>query len=60
MEVGMAKIKGSVLVGKALKNERVKTIFTLSGELSEIYDACMNEGIQFIDMRHEQAVANAA
>jgi len=56
----MAKIKGSTLVGKALKNERVKTVFTLSGELSEIYDACIDEGIQFIDMRHEQAVANAA
>jgi acetolactate synthase-1/2/3 large subunit len=56
----MAKVKGSTLVGKALKNERVKTVFTLSGELSEIYDACIDEGIQFIDMRHEQAVANAA
>jgi acetolactate synthase-1/2/3 large subunit len=56
----MAKVKGSELVGKALKSERVKTVFTLSGELSEIYDACINKGIQFIDMRHEQAVANAA
>jgi len=56
----MAKVRGSTLVGKALKNERVKTIFTLSGELSEIYDACLDEGIEFIDMRHEQAVANAA
>ncbi len=56
----MARVRGSTLVGKALKNEKVRTIFTLSGELSEIYDACINEGIQFIDMRHEQAVANAA
>jgi len=56
----MAKIKGSVLVGKALKNERVRTIFTLSGELSEIYDSCLDEGIELLDMRHEQAVANAA
>jgi hypothetical protein len=38
----------------------VSFIFTLSGELSEIYDACMDEGIQFVDMRHEQGVANAA
>jgi acetolactate synthase-1/2/3 large subunit len=56
----MAKVRGSTLVGRALKNERVKTIFTLSGELSEIYDACIDESIKFIDMRHEQAVANAA
>ncbi len=56
----MAKVKGSTLMGKALKNERVKTVFTLSGELSEVYDACIDEGIQFVDMRHEQAVANAA
>jgi len=56
----MAKIKGSTLVGKALKNEKVRNIFTLSGELSEIYDACLDEGIELLDMRHEQAVANAA
>jgi acetolactate synthase-1/2/3 large subunit len=60
MEVKMAKVRGSTLVGRALKNEKVKTIFTLGGELSEIYDTCIDEGIQLIDMRHEQAVANAA
>lgn len=56
----MAKVRGSTLVGKALKNERVRNIFTLSGELSEIYDSCLDEGIELLDMRHEQAVANAA
>jgi acetolactate synthase I/II/III large subunit len=56
----MAKVRGSTLVGKALKNEKVKNIFTLSGELSEIYDSCLDEGIKLVDMRHEQAVANAA
>jgi len=56
----MAKVKGSTLVGKALKNEKVKTVFTLSGDLSEIYDSCLDEGIELLDMRHEQAVANAA
>src|SRR4030042_3172947 len=56
----MAKVTGGALVGKALKNEGVKTVFTLSGELSEIYDTCIEEGIKLIDMRHEQAVANAA
>ncbi len=56
----MAAVRGSALVGRALKNEGVKHIFTLSGEISEIYDKCVDEGIELIDMRHEQAVANAA
>jgi acetolactate synthase I/II/III large subunit len=56
----MAKVTGATLVGRALKNEGVKSIFTLSGALSGIYDICTEEGIELIDMRHEQAVANAA
>lgn len=56
----MTEVRGSELVGRALKNEGVKSIFTLSGELSEIYDTCVDEGIELVDMRHEQAVANAA
>jgi len=56
----MAKVRGSTLVGRALKNEGVKAVFTLSGALSGIYDTCVDEGIELIDMRHEQAVANAA
>jgi len=56
----MAAVRGSTLVGRALKNEGVKAVFTLSGELSEIYDTCVDEGIELVDMRHEQAVANAA
>ncbi len=57
----MKKVKGTTLAGKALKNEGVKAIFTLSGGvLSGIYDTCLSDGIELIDMRHEQAVANAA
>jgi len=56
----MAKVTGATLVGRALKNEGVKAAFTLSGALSGIYDTCVEEGIELIDMRHEQAVANAA
>ncbi len=56
----MATVRGSTLVGRALKNEGVRSIFTLSGELSEVYDTCVDEGIELVDMRHEQAVANAA
>ena len=56
----MAKVTGGALVGKALHNEGVKTVFTLSGELSSMYDTCLEKGIELLDMRHEQAVANAA
>ena len=56
----MARVTGNALVGRALKNEGVKAVFTLSGALSGIYDTCVEEGIELIDMRHEQATANAA
>ncbi|UCG83003.1 MAG: thiamine pyrophosphate-binding protein, partial [Dehalococcoidia bacterium] len=57
----MAQVSGKTLVAKSLKNEGVTTVFTLSGgELMEIYDACVDEGIELVDMRHEQAVATAA
>jgi acetolactate synthase-1/2/3 large subunit len=57
----MAKLSGKKLLAKSLKNEGVKTVFTLcGGELMEIYDACTREGIDFIDVRHEQAAATAA
>ena len=57
----MVEVDGGTLVGKALKNEGVEAIFTLcGGGLNMIYDACVDEGIDLIDMRHEQAVANAA
>ena len=50
----MARVSGNALVGRALKNEAVKAVFTLSGALSGIYDTCVEEGIELIDMRHEQ------
>jgi acetolactate synthase-1/2/3 large subunit len=56
----MARVTGDTLVGRALKNEGVKAVFTLSGALSGIYDTCVEEGIELVDMRHEQGVANAA
>ncbi len=56
----MARVKGSTLVGRALVNEGAKAIFTLCGGLSDIYDTCSEAGVELIDMRHEQAVANAA
>lgn len=56
----MAQVSGSTLVGRALKNEGVKAVFTLSGALSGIYNTCVDEGIELVDVRHEQAAANAA
>ena len=56
----MVEVDGGTLVGKALKNEGVEVVFTLCGALNMIYDACVDQGIELIDMRHEQAAANAA
>jgi len=56
----MVEVCGGTLVGRALKNEGVKAVFTLSGGLNTIYDTCMDEEIDLIDMRHEQGVAWAA
>ncbi|HKI99746.1 MAG TPA: thiamine pyrophosphate-binding protein [bacterium] len=57
----MTEISGGHLVAKALKNEGVDTIFTLSGgHIIDIYDGCLDEGIKIIDVRHEQVAAHAA
>jgi acetolactate synthase-1/2/3 large subunit len=57
----MNEISGGHLVAKALKNEGVDTIFTLSGgHIIDIYDGCIDEGIRIIDVRHEQVAAHAA
>jgi acetolactate synthase-1/2/3 large subunit len=55
------KISGGHLVAKALKNEGVDVIFTLcGGHIIDIYDGCLDEGIDIIDVRHEQVAAHAA
>ncbi|HLL02732.1 MAG TPA: thiamine pyrophosphate-binding protein [Myxococcaceae bacterium] len=57
----MAMVTGGQLVGRMLKKEGVKHIFTLSGlHVAPIYAGCVEEGIQVIDTRHEQAAAHAA
>ena len=54
-------ISGGHLVAKALKNEGVDVIFTLcGGHIIDIYDGCVDEGIDVIDVRHEQVAAHAA
>src|SRR5881275_3696845 len=54
-------VSGGHLVARALKNEGVDTIFTLcGGHIIDIYDGCVDEGIEVIDVRHEQVAAHAA
>jgi acetolactate synthase-1/2/3 large subunit len=54
-------ISGGHLVAKALKAEGVDVIFTLcGGHIIDIYDGCVDEGINVVDVRHEQVAAHAA
>ena len=57
----MTEISGGHLVAKALKNEGVTMIFTISGgHIIDIYDGCIDEGIKIYNVRHEQVAAHAA
>src|SRR5437660_5965524 len=57
----MGTATGAQLLVRMLKAEGVRNIFTLSGlHIAPIYAACVEEGIQIIDTRHEQAAAHAA
>lgn len=57
----MAKIHGGRVIARALKNEGVDTLFTLTGgHILPILDGCVAEGLRVVDLRHEQAVAHAA
>ena len=49
------------LVARALRSRGVEHLFTLSGgHLFSIYDGCREEGIEIVDVRHEQAAVWAA
>lgn len=55
------KMHGGKLAARALKQAGVECIFTLSGgHVMAIYDGCLDEGIQVVDVRHEQAAVHAA
>jgi acetolactate synthase-1/2/3 large subunit len=54
-------LHGGRLVARALRAYGVTKLFTLSGgHLFSIYDGCRAEGIDLVDVRHEQAAAFAA
>ncbi len=55
------EVHGGRLVAKALKSRGVSHLFTLSGgHLFSIYDGCREEGIEIVDVRHEQSAGFAA
>jgi acetolactate synthase-1/2/3 large subunit len=59
-EVG-TRLHGGRLVAKRLKSHGVTKLFTLSGgHLFSIYDGCREEGIDIVDVRHEQSAVFAA
>ena len=52
---------GGRLAARALASRGVSHLFTLSGgHLFSLYDGCREEGIEIIDVRHEQSAAFAA
>ncbi|MDQ3102323.1 MAG: acetolactate synthase [Actinomycetota bacterium] len=54
-------LHGGRLAAKALRARGVTHLFTLSGgHLFSLYDGCREEGIEVVDVRHEQAAAFAA
>ncbi len=57
----MAMVSGGVLAARMLKAEGVEYIFSLiGGHIYTLYDACLDEGIKIIDVRHEEAAAHMA
>ncbi len=57
----MALVHGGRLVAQALRRHGVTHLFTLcGGHIQAIYDGCLDEQIQVIDVRHEQTAGHAA
>ncbi len=55
------QVHGGALIAKRLKAHGVSKLFTLSGgHLFSIYDGCRTQGIEIVDVRHEQSAAFAA
>lgn len=57
----MGTVSGAVLLARSLAQAGVGPIFTLSGnQILPVYDAGLDAGLQFVDGRHETAVAHMA
>ena len=60
-ETEKTTLHGGRLIAKRLKAHGVTKLFTLSGgHLFSIYDGCREEGIDIVDVRHEQTAGFAA
>src|SRR3989442_13843016 len=60
-EVEQSTLHGGRLVAKRLRAAGLSKLFTLSGgHFFSIYDGCREEGIDLVDVRHEQSAAFAA
>jgi acetolactate synthase-1/2/3 large subunit len=61
MSTETSTLHGGRLVARRLAAHGVTKLFTLSGgHLFSIYDGCLSEGIEIVDVRHESAAAFAA
>ena len=57
----MAKLTGAHLFVRCLKQEGIQKIFTIVGDtILPLVDAAVDEGIEFIDTRHEGAALHMA
>lgn len=57
----MAKLNGGHLFIRCLKQEGIEKVFTIVGDtILPLVDAAADEGIEFIDTRHEGAALHAA
>jgi acetolactate synthase-1/2/3 large subunit len=55
------QLHGGLLIARRLRAHGVSKLFTLSGgHLFSIFDGCRAEGIEIVDVRHEQSAAFAA
>src|SRR3954466_4673046 len=60
-ETEKEQLHGGRLIAQRLRAAGVTKLFTLSGgHLFSIYDGCREEGIDIVDVRHEQTAAFAA
>ncbi len=58
---GDGRVHAGRLAAKALRSRGVTHLFTLSGgHLFSLYDGCKSEGIEIVDVRHEQTAVFAA
>jgi acetolactate synthase-1/2/3 large subunit len=61
IETEKQQVHGGRLVAQRLRAAGVTKLFTLSGgHLFSIYDGCREEGVDIVDVRHEQTAAFAA